>query len=159
MTMPDSGQSSAAEKAEALFQVGAVEASNSATPESFHLPASIWPRLLPKFRLYCEALILMVLLQKAESDRGYEDLLVSYERIIFPEAPTNDGIARLEELKLAMKDIAALVEQEKPFSWSRNWLGGIGHEEHNPVVLEIFALYWMDAYIAAHKSITEVQSI
>ena len=91
---------------------------------------------------------------------GFMHILRSYERLIFPSTPSPAGMAKLEQLKDAMRQLSELVEPDRErneLSWSMRWLTGIGHPETNPPTLTLFAVYWMNNYIAVAKSLKDIR--
>ena len=51
------------------------------------LSDEVWPRFQSKWRLYREAIVLMVLLSKEQKDKRYCELVREYERVILPSEP------------------------------------------------------------------------
>jgi hypothetical protein len=146
--------------AQSLFQVMVEEEPEPAHPKQYDLPRAFWPQFRGKMRLYREAIVLNLLLSQAQKDKRYEEVLKSYERLIFPSTPSPEGMVKLEALKHAMERISELIDpggERKPLSWSMAWLADIGHEATNPVTLTLFATYWMDTYIAVAKSLADLR--
>jgi hypothetical protein len=90
-----------------------------------------------KIRLYCEASALRVLLTEKQNNPRFEGLVAEFEKFIFPSVPTFDRIAKLEAVKLAMKNLNQLIFDKEEFSWARTWFTGIGREETNPATLAL----------------------
>ena len=102
----------------------------------------------------------MLLLSQAREEQVYEHILRSYERLIFPSTPSPAGMEKLEQLKDAMRQLSELVEpdrERKELSWSMRWLTAIGHRGTNPATLTLFAVYWMNSYIAVAKSLKDIR--
>lgn len=145
--------------AELLFQEIAQAELGPAEPREFHLPRTVWPQFRDKMRLYRTAAVLMCLISHARSKPEDENVLRAYESLIFPPTPTQSGMATLEALRHAMKQLANLVDpngERKTLSWSADWLRGIGHEETNPMTLTIFATYWMNTYIMVCETLKKL---
>ena len=43
--------------------------------------------------------------------------------------------------------------------WARNWLSCVGVEENNPATLALFALNWMDYYIAINDALKDFNPV
>ena len=56
--------------------------------QKFTVPANLLPQFLAKVRIYNEAIILSSLTSKAEQDSRYKNLLIAFERLVFPDTPT-----------------------------------------------------------------------
>jgi hypothetical protein len=108
-------------------------------PNDLHLPKDNKDLFFQKISLHCEAAVLRVLLAERRNDDRYEELLNEFERLIFPPKQTIEGMAKLESLRLSINEINALFVEKKEFSWCRQWLQGIGHDETNPATLAIFS--------------------
>jgi len=146
--------------AEGVFLVA--EEDPDPTQPGIRLPRTLWPQFRARMRLYREATVLMVLLSKAHVEPKYEEVLKSYERLIFPVRPTPDAIAKQEALRAAMQDISQLVDPQgdrKALSWSAAWLNGMGHAEINPINLSLCGLYWMGNYTAVAGALKELRPI
>jgi hypothetical protein len=125
-------------------------------PKKYSLPHDVWPAFIAKMRIYREALVLLVLLAKSHDNPDYEPVLRAYEALVMPPTPDLDGMVKLEALKGAMSNLAALLtpsDDSRPLTWSRSWLSGVGHEEGDPITLTLFSTHWMDTYIAVRKSV------
>jgi hypothetical protein len=149
-------KATADEIAKSLLQVMVEEEAESGHPSQFDLPATVWPQFRAKMRLYREAVVLMLLLSWVEKEKTWEDVLKAYEMFILPDTPSTEGITKLEALKGAMARLRKLFHPQGPgeeFSWSKDWMAGIGHEETNPARLMQFACYWMSDYTAVAKSL------
>ncbi len=146
------------ESSKSLFRVA--EEDTDRTQPAVRISGTVWPRFRDKMRLYREATVLMFLLSQAQKERRYDEVLKSYEGLIFPGVATPQGIAKLEALRAAMQDISRLVDahgERKQFSWSAVWLNELGHTESNPVTLSLFALFWMEYYSAVAGCLAELR--
>jgi hypothetical protein len=145
-----------------LFQIMVQEEAESAPTKHFDLPEALWCEYGGKLRLYLEATVLMFLLSQAEKGRKYEEVLQAFEGRIFPRTPCLEGVAKLTAVKNAMKQISELLQPvgaPKELSWSKAWLADIGHEEHNPVALMLFASYWMNAFVTVGKAMQDFRPL
>ena len=138
-----------------------VEELNVHAPDEYNIPIHLRPLFSAKVRLYREAIILFVLRTKAEKDKRYEQLLESFELIVFPRSVDDAGIMKLEAIRAATKDIGQLLptgrsEETKIMSWSNAWLKSLGCEETNAFVLAKFALDWQQVIINMHDAIEEI---
>jgi hypothetical protein len=133
-----------------LFQIMVQEEAACAPNKQIDLPNALWSKYSDKRRLYLEATVLMFLLSQAQNGKKYEAVVQAFEKRIFPGTPSSDGLTKLEVVKHAMKRISELLQPDEgklaALSWSRTWLMGIGHEEHNPVTLTLFARYWINTF-------------
>jgi hypothetical protein len=102
------------------------------------LPADLRGPFADKVRLYCEASVLRVLLSEKQSNPKFEGLVVEFEKLIFPPAPTSEGMTKLEVIKEAMMNLHRLIFEKEKFSWARSWFAGVGHDETNPETLRMF---------------------
>jgi hypothetical protein len=144
--------------ARSLFDVFVGDGSAEQLAERDRVPVGLQPRFDQKIELYHEALVLMVLIAHSEKKRGFERVLQAYEAIILGPSPTASGLEKLQNVKAAMADLNAILKDEArghELGWSMAWFQEIGHRETNPVVLSLFAGFWMDRYIAAVKSVRE----
>jgi hypothetical protein len=70
------------------------------------------------------------------------------------------SLKRLNAVKRAMGNLNALLVTEgkpKEFTWAKEWLHDVGHEEHNPVTLSLFAGHWIDEVASVGKSIKDLK--
>jgi hypothetical protein len=77
-------------------------------------------------------------LTEKQSDVRYLGLVREFEKLIFPSSPASEGMAKLEAVKSAMKNIDELISEKKELTWARSWFSGIGHDETNPATLIMF---------------------
>src|SRR5262245_18049871 len=75
-------------------------AKNYFRPKDIHLPES--PRFYSKIYLYCEAAVLRVLLSEEQRNKDYKELVIEFEKLVFPRDPTHSGMVKLEAIKDAM---------------------------------------------------------
>jgi hypothetical protein len=130
---------SAAYVAQQLHMTFVVDtAKNFFKPSDIHLPESKVALFHSKIYLYCEAAVLRVLLTEEQQNESYRELVTEFEKLILPP-PSQGGMTKLEAIKAAMKSHDQLFTEKKEFTWTRNWLKGIGHEETNPEALATFA--------------------
>ncbi len=103
----------------------------------------------------------MALISESQNNKSFERVLESYEALILGISPTAFGLGKLQVVKAAMANLNALLEdgaKGHELSWSMAWYQEVGHRETNPVVLSLFAGFWMDRYIAVVKSVREYTS-
>src|SRR5437773_4329806 len=86
-----------------LFQEMVKKQSRTEQPKRYSIPRAFWPGFRMKMQLYHEALVLLLLLSEAQDDRRYEEVLRSYEKLIFPSKPTPEGLEKVDKLKVAMR--------------------------------------------------------
>jgi hypothetical protein len=150
----------ASEVAESLYRVVVEEGESGKfiQPEEYNIPINLRTLFSAKTRLYREALVLLVLLSKFQEDKNCEPILRAYEALLMPRRPTPDAMTKLEALKGAMRNLGVLVNpsEKQPLTWSRSWMAGIGYEEIDVINFTLFALHWMDSYIAVRKSVDEL---
>ena len=93
-----------------------------------------------------------------------------FERLFFPPTP-QEGFDILMDVRGAMKDLRELLtikdedrsdsssKAGKSMLWARNWLACVGVDEYNPATLALFALNWMDYYIAITQSLQDFNPV
>ena len=105
----------------------------------------------------------MALLAQSHKEKRYQKVLTSYEHLIFPTSPDGGVSTKVDALKNATRDLGELFSYDKAdkmgLLWSRNWFAEIGHEENNPISLSVFAICWMDSYIAAIDTLEKLLPI
>jgi hypothetical protein len=110
-------------------------------------------------RIYREALVFFVLINKAKNDDKYEPVLRRYEAIVLPESPTIEGMTKLEALNGAMLGLSDFLKghRESPdpqyFPWVRSWFAGIGYAQNSVVDMVLFSTYWVNTYIGLRESV------
>jgi hypothetical protein len=122
------------------------------------IPPSIRARFTAKVAIYREAVLLMTLMSWAEKRAEFKKVLHSYEGIVFGAEATPCGLDNVAILKTGMHALAELIEgggQGKELIWSIAWFRDIGHDEHNPLELALFAAAWMDEYIMVANTIED----
>ncbi len=65
------------------------------------------------------------------------------EQLVFGEAPSRNAVEQFNAIKRAMKQLGALIDEEKPLTWAQGWLAELGHDEYNPVDMFLFSQYWL----------------
>lgn len=160
----------AAQVARVLFD-GWVEKDQAPPVSRTDVSVSMWPRYLARWRLYREAMVLMVLLGKEQKDPRYSKIIEEYERLIYPSAePTAEGVAKASALKSAMRDIAELIGDgdtginstgnadafARGSRWSRKWFEDLGGLPGNPVTCWMFALGVMELSGAIARTVSEM---
>jgi hypothetical protein len=136
--------------ARSLFDILVGEGSAEQLTERDRVPVELQLKFDQKIELYHEALVLMVLIAQSEKKRSFERVLQSYEALIFGPSATISSLEKVQVVKAAMADINALLSgRGNGPRWSMAWFQELGHIETNPVVLSLFAISWMDRYIAA----------
>jgi hypothetical protein len=124
----------------------------------FAVPDGLRPQFLAKVRIYNEAIILGSLTSKAERDSRYGNLLIAFERLVFPDTQTADGVSRLGQINEAMQNMAELLRSRNgEMRWTQSWLRSIGSEETNAVTLGLFASYWMERHKAISLAIDDIR--
>jgi len=144
--------------AKSLYEVFVQERSGKGFEEAASIPLELEPNFNAKVDLYREALLLMVLVSESQKQKGLQQLLHSYESLVFGTALTVSGLQKVDAAKAAMADLAMLLNSDgnrRELSWGMLWFQDIGHSETNPVRLALFASEWMDEYIALVKTIRQ----
>jgi hypothetical protein len=101
--------------------------------------ANFEANFLNKMQLYSEAAALRVLITTSNNDKRYTPLLQEFEKFIFPAEVATKDLQKLQVIKTAMAAIQNQVDNpQMAFTWARNWLKGIGHDENNLETLMIF---------------------
>ena len=111
-----------------------------------------------KMRLYRLALVLIAVMNEEQKNPNFLKVKESLEALVFPETQEEVRLLLLE-LRSAMKHLSELLfppDKAKWMSWSRTWLQDINIQETNPITLHLFALWWMEHYIATAKAIREL---
>jgi len=131
-------------------------------PEKYGVPETYHVLFRAKMRIYREALVLFVLINKAKEDQKYEPVLRSYEAIVLPPSPTIDGMTKLEALNGAMHRFSDLLKgyRESPdpqyFSWVESWFAGIGDDQLNVTYMTLFSTYWINSWLAVWRSVDQL---
>jgi len=127
-----------------------------------------WPLFL-----YREANGLLAVMHRVDpssDDRDplFEPVFWEYERIIFSESSDHVGelsdhpilrAAGRQSMTAALQDLNVRIgppmgnRYESAREWSRNWFAGIGHNEMNPVRLEVFSRFWSNQYTAVQNAL------
>jgi hypothetical protein len=76
------------------------ERSEFAQPETYGVPEAYHVPFRAKMRIYREALVFFVLINKAGNDEKYEPVLRRYQSFIIPPSPTIEGMTKLEALSV-----------------------------------------------------------
>jgi len=129
-------------------------------PQQFGISEATIPDFRAKVKLYREAMILMQLGSESESQTKFKEVLVAYERLIFDSVPSPRSLEKLNALKKAMSNLDRLLHpegQSQEFTWAREWLREVGHEEYNPARLTLFSIHWMNAYACVVQSIRDLE--
>lgn len=107
-----------------------------------------------KARLYQLAAVMLALLISERVISNFTHVKRALESMTFPARPNDISDDLLSSLREAMSVLNQLIsatsEERIQLSWARSWLGDIGIEESNPVVLYQVACQWMDFYIFLH---------
>jgi hypothetical protein len=131
-------------------------------PNQLWVPPSAIPALDAKIRLYQFTTVLLAIVNEAHKRPEFNSVREHFERLYFPPSFDFDI---LWDVRRAMEDLGELLTLEKEdhtnssakagksMFWARNWLSTAGIEENNPVTLGLFALNWMDYYVAATSSL------
>lgn len=145
----------AAQVARSLFE-GWVQKDQAPPLSQDMLPQSIWEPYQRKWRLYREAIVLMVLLDRKQKDSRYSELIKEYERLIYPNSQaTAECLAKTSALKAAMRDTSKLIfdGKGKEFAWAKEWFEELGGLPSNPVDCSVFALSLMELWIAVAETV------
>ena len=143
-----------------LFQIMVVEEPSADFTNKFDVPPNLVPQFRARLRLYREAVVLMVLLQRAKQEENYENVLRSYEALLFGNTPDAASMAKLKVVRSAMADLSDLVNptgQPKQLTWSRQWFAAFGRNETNPATLTLLAMHWMNYYEGVLKTVSELE--
>jgi len=126
----------------------------------FGVPDNLRRQFSAKARIYNESIILALLTSKAQQDSSYKNLLIAFERLVFPGTQAESGVAKLSQVNEAVRNVAELLRsKESEMRWARSWLSSIGREETNPVTLGLFAWYWMERYKAISLAIGDIRAL
>jgi hypothetical protein len=93
-----------------------------------------------------------------QSNSRFSAVRKSLEGLVFT-MPQEVGMPFLEDLRTAMQDLNELLSssnERRELSWARAWFQAIGMDETNPVDLALFAVAWMDAYVAVTKGVRDL---
>jgi len=128
-------------------------------PRNVGVPEELAGVYEDKNRVYKSALVLLnlVALEGTRSEIGL--VTRAYERLFLPQTPTPAGLRILANVKEAMADLGRLMGGESAvgsMNWAESWLANMGVEQRNPVILALFARYWMDAQIMCARVLSEV---
>jgi len=127
-------------------------------PREVRIPSVAIPAVETKIRLYQFTSTLLAVIAAAQAKPEFLPVQGHLERLFFP--PTPQGFHILLDVRGAMKDLIELLiikDQDRANSsskagksmlWARNWLLSVGVDESNPATLALFALNWMDYYVA-----------
>ncbi len=146
--------------ATSLYEVLVVERAEDDLPARFEVPTAVVPLFRARVKLYREAIILMSLLSESQTNQQFKAVLVAYERLVMGSVPSPAALQKMNELKAAMADLNRLLNPEglpKEFTWSMKWFHEIGHGEHNPVRLSLFATLWMGEFASAVESLRDLE--
>ncbi len=124
----------------------------------YHITPDLKAQYLSKARLYHEALVLMLLLERQSQDAAWTRVLEGFEKNVLPSSPDDEGMTKLEALRGAMRRISDLVGpagKDQEFSWASSWFASMGHTESNPASLLAFVLEWTQYYVAVSTFLKE----
>ena len=139
--------------AELLHRIFVEESDQNVDPDSYNVPKELYDRFRAKVFLYRSALVLTTLATKSSEHSIFQPTLAEYEHLLILGDSRAWG-----DVRAAMLDLAViLVPTENPnLTWSHKWFIDIGHNETNPITLMVFSVSWMDQYIAAHDSLSQM---
>lgn len=112
----------------------------------FPISVAMRERYEQKVRIYQLAVVLMVLIDKAESIPEVKDVREALEDLVFSK---DQGVAQKQLLlvRLAMKDLADSFScQQKPPSWAYAWFKAISIDTDDIVNLGLFEVGWAEYY-------------
>lgn len=120
------------------------------------------PAFLDKqLRLYRFASVLLAVLDAERRDSRFSAVRDGLERRFLP--PTYaQGTALLEALREAMSQLAQLVQPQgepKPVTWALRWFERAHAHDTNPALLDIFAIQWMDHFVAVAGALRELKPV
>lgn len=133
----------ASEVVKLIYKYLVHNASKNFDPNNFHVPKETENAFHDKMHLYCEAAVLRAFLIEKQKHSSFEQLVRTFERMIFPPEPTAEGMKKFNAIKSAMTALDELVaEKGQEFRLVMRWLNEIGHDETNPATLMKFAVEW-----------------
>ena len=114
-----------------------------------------------KCKLYRLALLIMILMDEERDNCRFLTVRESIESRTF-SLPDEHSPDLLEDIRHSMSDLQALLlprEKPKELSWARSWFEAIDIDVLNPAELTLFAINWMDQYIAVTKSLRDFKIV
>ena len=126
--------------------------------KEYGVPFYIPDRFARNMRLYREAMVHMVLLNKSIADEDYRMLLRAYEGIILPRTRTLRDKKRFDDLEKAMLDLQTLLSEGKSITWALEWMKRNNIESHNPLNLMKFATMWMIRYANLVETVEKLKT-
>ena len=114
-----------------------------------------------ELRLYRFASVLLAVLDAEHRDAAFSAVRDELERLFFP-ARAADGRAQLVFVRKAMSQLAELIQPEgdpQPMSWALRWFQRAGVHETNPAVLDLFAIQWLDHFVAVAGTLREFNPV
>lgn len=145
--------------AQSLHDALVEECAEDDMPQQFGIPEAGIAEFRAKVKLYREAMILMQLSSESESQTKFKEVLVAFEKLIFDPVPSPRSLEKLNALKKAMSNLDRLLHPEghsQEFTWAKEWLHEVGHDEYNPAKLTLFSIHWMNAYVCVVQSIRDL---
>ncbi len=112
-----------------------------------------------KCKIYRLALVLMVLMNEERENPKALDVREQIEVRTF-WLPDDRSRTLLEQVQKSMPDLQTLIcteEKPKELSWARSWFQSIDINETNPAILALFALNWMNQYVAITKALHDFE--
>lgn len=142
--------------------VGEIE--SNMDPSRYELPKTVHQQYRYKTHPYAEAVVLMALISKTEEDQRYGTVREHFETAVFGRQRTKAAWEKLEAVRNAMANLAELrqfvrEDHVSAFRWGKDWMSSIGHSERNPIRLVMFAIAWLDAYVAVTRTLDDLQSM
>lgn len=147
--------------AAALYDVWVKNGRAHFKTQDFRLPAHLKVPFLEKTALYCEASVLLALMQMPARGDQDSEILEEYRRLIVDAPQSREAVIKTEAVNSAMKSLTALIEERgerQRLQWSRDWLAGIGYEASSPAVLALVAVRWLDYCAAVGKAVRELRA-
>jgi len=114
-----------------------------------------------ELRLYRFASVLLAVLDAEHRDAAFSAVRDELERLFFP-ARAADGRAQLVFVRKAMSQLAELIQPEgdpQPMSWALRWFQRADVHETNPAVLDLFAIQWLDHFVAVAGALREFNPV
>jgi len=135
-----------------------VEQSTVSLPEGAPSECDDRAFLDEQLRLYRFASVLLAVLDAERRDSHFSAVREGLERRFLP--PTYaDGAALLEELREAMSQLVQPLGEPKPLTWALRWFERARAHETNPALLDIFAIQWMDHFVAVAGALREFNPV
>ena len=114
-----------------------------------------------KCKLYRIALILIILINEEKNNQKVLLIREALESKLFG-TPNDQSRIILSQIQSSMSDLKNLLfpdDNPKELSWARHWFESLGIDIINPADLTLFAINWMDLYIATTNTLKEFKIV